>query len=415
LGDRGDGVNRRSALIAAIGVALAAAAGVGLYVRAASAAAPGVIAVAGDVRADVYVVRAPAITNPASDYTVGITTTGTPAPKKKPGGSAPAGASRAPVVSGFLSEVLVTEGAHVDTGAVLARLDTRLLDLGVASAEAAAAKARADLDVLDNNGIKLSDARAKLASGRKKLVAVRASLAATITALVAKRASLETSIAAIAAIIAQPGGPPPHVPPYPVLLAALKNALSGLNAGLAGARTGLATIDTNLAKMAKGLRTMDAAIQQLAGAHDLLEINIDSQDVAVRLAKARRDAATITSPVSGFVTFAKAAGTAVMVGAPVVRIRPDGPVRVDTYLTGDELASVTIGTQATVDFDSNTGSPLTGRIASIGDTAVVPPTSFPTAIVHMTRAVRVTIELDSGQTAPPGTPVDIEIRTGLAH
>jgi hypothetical protein len=27
----------------------------------------------------------------------------------------------------------------------------------------------------------------------------------------------------------------------------------------------------------------------------------------------------------------------------------------------------------------------------------------------MTRAVRVTIELDDGQTAPPGTPVDVEI------
>ena len=32
----------------------------------------------------------------------------------------------------------------------------------------------------------------------------------------------------------------------------------------------------------------------------------------------------------------------------------------------------------------------------------------------MTRAVRVTIELDHGETAPAGTPVDIEIRTGSA-
>jgi multidrug resistance efflux pump len=290
-----------------------------------------------------------------------------------------------------------------------------MLDLGVASARAAADKARADLDMIDNNGMKLSDARAKLETGRHKLTSARASVAATITVLQVRRASLEASITAIEAIIAQPGGPPPHVPPYPVLLAAMKDGLTGLKAGIAGAKAGLAKIDANLAKMTKGLRTLDSAIRQLLGAHDLLEINVEAQDIAVRLAQTRRDAATIASPVSGIVTFARVPGTAVMVGAPIVRIRPDGPQRVDTYLTGSELSLVTVGTPVSVDFDSNPGAPLKGRVSVIGDTSVVPPTSFPTAIVHMTRAVRVTIELDPGPTAPPGTPVDIEIRTGNAR
>jgi multidrug resistance efflux pump len=100
------------------------------------------------------------------------------------------------------------------------------------------------------------------------------------------------------------------------------------------------------------------------------------------------------------------------VGAPLVRIRPDRPVRIDTYLTTDQLEQAPIGTPVTVDFDSNPGEPLNGRIAVIGATAVVPPTGFPTAIVHMTRAVRVTIELESGATAPAGTPVDVKIRAG---
>ena len=78
----------------------------------------------------------------------------------------------------------------------------------------------------------------------------------------------------------------------------------------------------------------------------------------------------------------------------------------------EQLAQIDIGSAATVDFDSNQGGPLTGHVTSIGGAAALPPTSFPTTIVHMTRAVRVTIELDSGRSAPQGTPVDIEIVIG---
>lgn len=408
-------MKRRSLVIGLIAAAVVAVVGIGVYLASASAVGPVVVAVAGSVRAETYVVRAPVITLPSPDYAVGITVAGTPAPKKRPTAAGAPMSSRAPVVSGYLAEVLVAQGSRVTTGQVLARLDTTFLDLGVAAARAAADKARADLEILDHNGVKLSDARAKLVKGRDKLTSVRASLAATITVLVARRASLETSIAAIQALIAQPGGPPPHVPPYPVILAGLQSALTGLNVGLTGAKVGLATIDKSLAKMAKGLRTMDSAMEQILGAHDLLVVNIAAQGVGVRLAEARQAQATITSPVSGVVTFARLAGTTVMVGAPLARVRPDRPILIDTYLTAEQLALVAIGTPVTVDFDSNTRGPLTGHISVIGSTAVVPPTSFPTAIVHMTRAVHVTVELDAGQATPAGTPVDLEIRTGSAR
>lgn len=404
-------MSRRSAVVALVVTALVAAAGIGLYVRAASAVTPGAIVLAGDVRAEEYVVRAPSITLPTPDYTVGIVTPPTAAPKKRTTGAPAGSASRAPVVSGFLSEVTVTEGSRVATGQVLARLDATMLDLGVTSAQAAATKARDDLDVLEHGISKLQDARTKLVTARRTLTAARASLAATITVLVRTRSSLEASITAVQAIIAHTG----PVPPYPAILAGLQNAVTGLNAGLAGARKGLATINAGLAKMAKGLAQIDTGLTQLRAARKLARVNIKAQDVAALIAQTRRDYATIVSPVSGVVTFARIAGTAVIVGAPIVRIRPDGPTRVDTYLTTDQLAQVTIGTPVTVDFDSNTGDPKTGRIAVINGAAVVPPTGFPTAIVHMTRAVRVTIELDPGQTAPPGTPVDIEIRTGPAR
>jgi multidrug resistance efflux pump len=402
-------VTRRTIATLVAVILVAAAVGFGLYARSASAVTPGVIAVAGDVRVDEYVVKAPAISWPVPDYAVGIPTSATPSPRK---GGPPAGASRTPTVSGFMTDVYVTEGAHVTSGRVLARLDATMLDLGVAQAKAAQTRARTSIDVLDNGLDKIDTARAKLLTARAKLLTARASLVATIGVLVKTKASLVASIAAITKIINQPGGPPPHVPPYPVLLAGLKAGLRGLTKGLAGAKTGLAKMSQGLALMSKGLSQLADARQQLEGFRRLAVINLRAQGVAVQLAEAKRAAATIVSPVDGLVTFARPAGTVVMVGAPVVRIRPDGLTHVTTYLTADELTQVSVGSKVTVGFDSNPGGPLSGAVTDLGDVAVVPPTGFPTDIVHMTRAVKVTIVLDQGQTAPPGTPVDVQIQTG---
>jgi multidrug resistance efflux pump len=416
-------MSRRTLLLSLAAVAVCAGVTAGLYAKAASASTPGVIALAGDVRVDEYVVRAPSVVAPTPDYTVGIPTTATASAPKKGAPASAGSSSRLPVVSGFLSDVLVAEGAHVKRGEVIARLDTTMLDLGVAQATTARTRALANVDVIDANLDKLATARAKLLKARAsltkarvQLVKARASLETTIALLKKQRSSLEASITAIQALIGQPGGPPPHIPPYPVLLQGLQQALAGLSKGLAGAQTGLAamskglaTMDKGFATMAKGLSQLDSARRQLRDVRALAVINVSAQDIAVRLANDRRAAATITSPVDGVVTFTRTPGTAVMVGAPLVNIRPDGLLRVTTYMTPDQLAQVHIGSRATVGFDSNTGAALTGSLEVIGDHAVVPPTSFPTAIVHMTRAVLVTIVLDEGQYAPPGTPVDVEI------
>ena len=399
-------MSKRTITVAAVALALVVAVGFGFYVRAAAAATPGYMALAGDVRVDDYTVRAPVVTNPTPDYTVGIASTVSP---KRPTAGAPA---RGVVVSGLLTEMLVTQGSRVTTGQTLAHLDPAMLDLGVASAQVGAAKMRASVDILERTVTKLTDARAKLVKARGQLITARASLTATYTVMLKGRASLRAQIKAIEALIALPGGPPPHIPPYPILLAGMKNAEASLSAGISAVHTALGTMNAGLVKIATGLSQMDSGLHQLRDAHRLAVVGIKAQDAAVRLAQARRDTANITSPVSGVVTFVQLPGTAVMVGAPLVRIRPDAPTRIDTYLTTDQLLQVAVGTPATVDFDSNPGGPLAGHVAVIGSTAVVPPTGFPTAIVHMTRAVKVTIELDGGATAPAGTPVDVDIRTG---
>ena len=406
-------MSRRSLLTALAALVVAAALGFALYAKTAAAGTPGVISVAGDVRVDEDVVRAPSITYPTPDYTVGIPATGTTAPKKR-SSATPASASRLPVVSGYLTEVPVELGAHVAKGEVVARLDTAMLELGVRQAETAHTKARANLAVLDKTIDKLATTRATLITARSQLVTARASLVATIGVLTKTRASLETSIALIQRLIAQvPPAGPPNVPPFPVLLTGMQQGLNALNQGLAGAKGGLAKMNQGLATMAKGLAQLDSARSQLKDARKLVVINVAAQNVAVELAKTRLTAATIVSPVDGIVTYTRTAGTAVMVGAPIVRIRPDGPSHIYTYLTTDQLAQVSVGSRVSVTYDSNPGAPLAGRLTYLGDSATVPPTSFPTSIVHMTRAVRVTIELDGDLTAPPGTPVDVEIHTGL--
>jgi len=403
-------VNRRAIIVALLTVVLVAGVGYALYAKTASAVAPDVIVVAGDVRIDENIVRAPQVTYPTPDYTVGIPTAANAQPSTKKR-TTTASASRLPVVSGFLSEVLVAQGDHVTKGQVVARLDATMLDLGVRQAQTALDRARANLDVLDANLSTITDSRATLVKTRADLVKARASLAATITVLEHTKASLETSIAAIQQLIAQPGGPPPHVPPYPVLLQQLRGALAGVTQGLAGARTGLARMNAGIKKLDAGLVQIGSGRTQLVGIRKLALVTIDAARVALKLAEAARDQASIVAPVDGVVTYTRTAGTAVMVGAPILRIRPDGPTHVYTYLTADQLARVDVGSKATVTFDSNTGAPLVGHISDLGHAAVVPPTSFPTSIVHMTRAVRVTIELDGASTAPPGTPVDIEITT----
>jgi multidrug resistance efflux pump len=368
------------------------------------------LVLAGDVRAQEWVVRAPRITTPTIDFAVGISRSSSPG-GRPPASARPLPQSRTPMVSGYLADVRVTEGMRVTRGQVAATLDTTLLDLGVRQAETAKAKAGADLAVLDQNVETLGAARAKLVKARAGLVKAKRSLETSLTAFIKVRSNLEASITAIETVLSH-GPPPPSNPPLPVLLASLRNALAGVQKGIAGMKAGLAKIDKGLAQMKKALSQLDTARARLHDLREILLVNEQAQDVGVRLAEARRAQAVMTAPCSGIITFARRAGTVAMVGAPIVRIRPDGPTEVFTYVTPDVLSGLSTGASALVDFDSNDGPALPARVSRIDDVAAFPPTSFATGVVHMTRTVRVTLTLDGGATAPPGTPVDVTIRMG---
>jgi multidrug resistance efflux pump len=401
----------------AILVALVVSAVAGLvWVNYSQRPIPGKLALSGNVRNTISTVQAPAIAYPAVDVAVGIpkpASTTVSAPRRT--GGQPM-ASQMPTVSGVLDAVLVRQGDTVATGQPVAQLNTAMLDLGVAQARATAKSSRTQVAVLGkglqtiaDNQAKLSEARAQLATAEKKLADAKAKIKTG-------KNQLKMGIAQIQAIIDGPHPPGPW-PPAALAqkLAQLKSTLAKLEVGekkLIAAQGQLATGKSQLATGASALRD---AKTQAGNARELLGLVAKGQDILVDIAEYRRSQATLLSPVSGTITEARESGSVAMVGAPVVRVRPVGRTEIDTYLTAAQLGLVRVGSRAEVDFDSNTAGPLQGVVSRIADSAAYPPTSFPTGIVHMTKAVRVTISLDEGDWAPPGTPVDVLIDTTEAR
>ncbi len=434
---------RNIAVIAAVLVVLIAGA---WWSQASKASPAGRLNIAGDVRPEIRTVTAPAISYPTPDYTVGI---------PKPAGSAAltSGSQRGghssarsasmglPVVAGMLTRVYVREGDRVKTGQVLATFDTTLLDLGVVQAGHAATKARKDVLVLGNNIDKLVKAGGKLASARVKLATAKAMLAKAKATLLkarnqllaqqkkllqakAQRPQLKALLAMLKAQAAT--FPPGHVPAalqrqiasITGLLAAIDPGLTGISAGLKKIDAGLVKVNAGFvllpkaaAKLSSAASQLTKAKRQLRNAKDVLGIVARGQRTVIQLAEAKRALADVRSPVDGVVTFARRSATVAMVGAPLVRIHADGPQRIDTYLTPEQVAQVGVGSVADITYDSATGAIVHGVVSELGPGYFFPPTSYPTQIVHMTRTLKVTIKLDEGSKAPPGTPVDVSIHT----
>ena len=374
-----------------------------------------------------------------------------------------------PVISGTLSTVSVRVGDRVTTGSVLAQLDTNLLDLGVQQAKNNAVKTKTTVSVLNNNINTVLDNIDKLATGRDALATGKAALAtgkakiaagevqlgkAKATLLKAKagllaarkqllaakanRAELEATLAGLKQQAA--AYPPGTVPPaLQAKIAQLEGLLASIDPGLAKIDANLKQVNAGLAKIASGQAQLAAAKAQLAAgaaklataqaqlataadalhtakiqvyrARDYVRIIANGANVGVVLAQAKRDQATLISPVSGTVTQAPVQGTVAIVGAPVVRIQPDGPALVDTYVTPEQLAKVRVGAPADITYDSAPGKVLRGALQTVASDAQYPPTSFSTDVVHMTRTIKLTFRIDSGDTPPAGAPVDIAIHT----
>jgi X-X-X-Leu-X-X-Gly heptad repeat protein len=196
-----------------------------------------------------------------------------------------------------------------------------------------------------------------------------------------------------------------------VLLAQLKAKLAQLDAGLTLLHAGFGQLATGRAQLASASSQLATARDQLRTARDVAGIAAEAQDLGIQVAQLERGQARVLSPVSGRVTYTLAAGSIAMVGTPLDTIAPDRPVLVDTYVADSQLGLVRLGQSVDVTYDSEPDAVLHGHVTIIGSSSTFPPTSFPTNLIHLTRALRVTITLDRGPAPPPGTPVDLTIHT----
>lgn len=394
----------RSALIvSALAASLAASACAPAATRHGAA-----IAASGRVRSDVVTVKAPYLSRPAFDPAVGLPGTATPKPSPR---ATPSGQ---PTLSAAVTSVPVELGGHVETGTLLARLDDRDLALGVTIAKAAAVRAHAGIDVIDQRLADLASARSKLTSAKSKLASTRVTVTSAIAQATAGRAKLLAAIATLEPIVA-------HLPPLPVpipvpgpdprvLLVKLKAQLAKVEAGLAKATAGLAKLGAANSKLAAASAKLSNAHDLVTDARSLLREAAKAADAGVPVAEAKRAQAVLRAPVSGYLVTAVEPGAVLMADAPVFRIQRSWPAAVVTYLTAADAARVAVGDAAEVSADGLPGRSFAGRVTEVRGSFEYPPNSLSTEEIHMVRAYRVTVTLDDASVRlPAGTPADLVI------
>jgi len=304
-----------------------------------------------------------------------------------------------PAVAGLLVSVEVAAGSRVETGAVIARLDDRALALAITSAEAAARGARARIGMLDDGLATAASNAAKLTDAKRKLDSALAELRTTRPDVVRSLAQARQLADSLPPVL------PPGMPDPRVLVAKLEAALKQIDAGLAKATAARAKLATGSAKLSD-------ARSQLRGLRGVAVLAAEAADAGVDVATARRDLSIVRAPYTGLVTWAAEPGTVVFVGGPIARLRPDGPLLVDTYVDAAQAKLVRLGSSAEASIDSLPGRSYPGRVSAVRPVYEFPPTALPTALIHMTRAFRVTVTVDdTAAPLPPGTPADLSIST----
>jgi multidrug efflux pump subunit AcrA (membrane-fusion protein) len=402
----------------------AAATGLLLALLTGCASAPSGIVVSGTVEDTVRTVSAPSLTVPAVSLDAGFTdhtgaynpVTGTTAVSTSTVGAAFGVGSTVRIAS-----VEVAQGDRVTAGQTIATLDASALSAALATAQADAQAARANVgligDAIETTYDKESDVRDakkkvrdaidKIHDGQAKLLTARATIEKNLPLAKAGLAQVEAAIAAL-----PPGVPVPQE---------LQDKEKELKAAVAKMQAGLKTIEATLPRLADGLKKAKQGLKKLEdatskiieargtlrGQKDLLQLIADAAPIQVDVVRAQLALATVTSPAAGVVVSVAAVGDQLAPGATVAEVRETGPSTLTAWLSPAQLGEICQGDQAAVAADW-TGTTTPATITRIGTRADYPPTSVATDEVHLTRAVEV--ELTTAAPLPAGVPVEVTIQ-----
>ena len=408
---------RSLAAVAAVTVAV---------VLAGCTATPSALVVSGTVEDRVESVAVPAVSVPAVNLDAGFTTlTGTRNPVT---GRTSASLSTVGTTYGVgtvvrLAQVEVAVGDVVTTGQNLGRIDTSSLLAQLAAAQADAAVAAAQVDLLgdaiattydkqadiDDAKAKVRDAINKIHDGRSKLLKARVTIRKNLPLARHGLAAVEQAIAQL----------PPGVPVPEELLQQRKKLIAAITAMTSGLRKidrTLHTLAAGLKKATSGLRKLEDATAKITDARgslrdlkELAALQAKALTVPAELARVQVTFAELTAPVDGVVVSVATAGSVLAPGATAVTIRESRPSTVTAWLAPSELARVCAGDAASVVGDWMTGDGVPATMTRVGTSSDYPPTSVATNEVHLTRAVEV--EFTATEELPPGVPVELHINS----
>jgi HlyD family secretion protein len=357
--------------------------------------------------------------------------------------------------AGTIAKVAVKAGDRIQTGQVLAELDTTDLELAVRQAEIGLRQTEAQLKQL-SEGPDASDVAAAVAaldSAKAAYTQVlkgsdKDQLAAARAQVEQARVSLEQAQQAYDKIKDQPNaGMFPQSQQlqvatinYDTAQANYRVTTRGANASqLAAAQAQIAQAESALDRLKRGASAAQIEIAQAA---------VDQSQLAVEQAKRRLDNARITAPWDGIVTAVNAVeGTlAGGLGGPAIQIADAGKYHLDVQVDELDVAGLAEGQTVTVEVDALPEQKLTGSLISVAPSAAststggvsykvridIDPTdaalragmSATATILASNRADvllvpnrAVQIERDSGQTfverLTDGVPQKVEVRLGL--
>ena len=275
-------------------------------------------------------------------------------------------------VAGTVTQVLVNVGDKVETGAVLAQLDTQPLEIQLAQANANLAAAQAKLDQLQV-GPRVEDLSAAQQAVKSAQAAYDNLLGPTDNEMIALKAEMEKTKAQVdraQAAYDRIGGDSNPFAKMTAERAALQVAWLDYQKALSLHNTKINPPDAQIQQALSALQTAKNNLAKLTPTKE----DLAATDANVKAAKAGRDLAAdtlsrakLTAPFAGTVLAIDAKiGETIAVGAPVARVADTSAWQVETTdLTEINIVNVKEGDAVTVTLDAIPGLELTGKVASI--------------------------------------------------
>ncbi len=311
--------------------------------------------------------------------------------------------------AGRVKQINVKEGDTVHAGDLLISLDTTMLDLQVAQAQAALDTAQAHLDQLKNpSSSDVAAVQAQLAAAQAALAQLKTP---TANDLQMAKADLDTAQAAVAqaqtAYDRVGGASNPYIGMSPQALAlqqasdAFLKAQAAYNARVSPSAAQLkqaqALVEQAQAQVnhltnpsPNDIKTAQAAVAQAQAALDLAKQNVAN--------------AKVVAPFDGTVVWlGPHLGESAAPNTPVVTLADLSRMQVQIGVDENTLAQLKVGQTATITADALPGKTFTGHVAKIGLLATT------TAGII---SLPVTVNVDTGNSAiAPGLSATVEINT----